>query len=325
MLPISVIFTSILVGCSEKDEDTSEPTSQTEPTDFTYECENESDLCPNTSTTVSLGGTDFKSYLNDEEQLTEDSCLEICVDQSVPSSYNICSCSYDGINDSGGYDVTCLTIECAVEGRAHGAIKKATMTSGPTPIAHWLARAFHGEASSVAAFSILASELRQHNAPPSLAKRCMRAAKEEVMHARMMSRFCAQEGGKASPLDFGTQTKRGIFELAMDNAVEGCIFETYAALRARYQSLHAENKKVRKIMKIIARDETAHAQLAWDIHSWIMPQLSDEQRACVAKEQEKARRKLKESVQNSPSTSLSKEIGLPGQELVAELCVRLAA
>jgi rubrerythrin len=323
MLPVSVIFTSIMISCSQKEEDTSETTSQTEPDEFIYECEN-SEWCYESSTTVSLGTTDFERYLNDEEQITEESCLEICVDQLVPSAYNICSCSYDGINDAGGHDITCLTAECATEGRVHGAIHKASMASGPTPKARWFARAFHAEASSVAAFSFLASELRAHKAPLSLIKRCMKAAREEVMHARMMSRFCAEEGGKAPPLDFGTQTKRGLFELALDNAVEGCVFETYAALRAHYQSRNAEDKRIRKIMKVIARDETKHAQLAWDIHAWLMPQLNESQKECIRREQERAREQLCSNVVDG-SSSYTKLIGLPGQELATEFCMHFAA
>ena len=49
---------------------------------------------------------------------------------------------------------------------------------------------------------------------------------------------------KQPPLNAGQLPKRSIFELAMDNAIEGCIFETYGVLRAHHQANHAQDLEI---------------------------------------------------------------------------------
>ena len=329
MLSISVLFAAVLSGCTDKDsDDTSDTTDTDTPTTdlVSYElvCENAEGYCSEINTTVSLGSMEFESYLDANNQLTEESCVNICIDQSVPAEYNICSCRYDGQNDVGGYDITCLTAECAVEGRGHGEVQKAQVTTGPTDLACWFARAFHAEASSVVAFLQLRAELQAHGAPTQLLERCMTAAKEEVLHARQMSKFCFQEQGKAPPLSFGAIPNRSLYELALDNAVEGCIFETYSALKAHYQAANAGDLQVRQLMRIVATDETNHAQLAWDVHNWLMRKLTPQQRASIVQAQRQALRQLRQQKPSSVSEESAFALGLPGTELVEQFALQLA-
>jgi len=329
MVPISIMFSTILGGCTEKEttdtSNTTSPAYQTDLVDHTYECEDDEDWCYQEVTTVTLEIGEFESYLGIDNQLSEDSCLDICIHQSVPANYNVCGCSYDGENDLGDLSITCITYECAVEGRGHGDVQKAQQVSGPTAMARWFARAFHAEASSVGAFLQLQSELTRHHAPQELLVRCMQAAKEEVMHARMMSKYCADEGGKAPTLEFGDVPDRSLFELALDNAVEGCIFETYAALRAHYQAKNAQDTRVRKMMKVIARDETKHAQLAWDIHQWLFAQLNAEQQEQLKQAQKDAYIQLQKSADRAAMSPMVAQLGLPSPQLAKDLCQRLAA
>ena len=328
MVPLSILFSAILTGCTEKDsEDTSNTdsaTPTTDPVSYDYDCINDPNMCYEDTTTVSLGTAEFESYLDSDYQLSEENCQNICTDQSVPSSYNICSCSYIGTNELGGHDVACLTAECAVEGRGHGDVQKAQKTLGPTDLACWFARAFHAEASSVVAFLQLRVELQSHKAPQNLIDRCFQAAKEEVLHARKMSAFCYEERGVAPALSFGSIPQRSLYELALDNAVEGCVFETFSALKAHYQAANATDERIQSLMQEIARDETSHAQLAWDIHSWLMHHLSEEQQASIRQAQRQALAQLRQDNMNQLSGASAKRLGLPGSELAEKFAAKLA-
>ena len=49
----------------------------------------------------------------------------------------------------------------------------------------------------------------------------------------------------------------------------------WAALLATHQGSSAQHPVLRKVFSRIAADEARHAQLAWDLHSWFLTQLSD--------------------------------------------------
>jgi hypothetical protein len=72
---------------------------------------------------------------------------------------------------------------------------------------------------------------------------------------------------------------RSLFELALENAVEGCIRETYGALVAHQQATLARDPQLADVMSSIARDEASHAELSWRIAAWIEPQLNASERA----------------------------------------------
>jgi hypothetical protein len=62
--------------------------------------------------------------------------------------------------------------------------------------------------------------------------------------------------------------QRSLEQLAVENAVEGCVRETYGALLATWQARAAAEPRVRAMMAAVAVDETRHAQLAWDLDAW---------------------------------------------------------
>jgi hypothetical protein len=72
-----------------------------------------------------------------------------------------------------------------------------------------------------------------------------------------------------------------LVELLEDNAVAGCVGETFAALLATWQATHAADPRVRRTMQRIALDETRHAALAWEIFHWGAPRLAAHERARV--------------------------------------------
>ena len=58
-----------------------------------------------------------------------------------------------------------------------------------------------------------------------------------------------KHGSKTPPkLLFGDSTTRTVLELAIENVVEGCVREGFAALQALYQSRHAKNVELRSTM-----------------------------------------------------------------------------
>ena len=58
-------------------------------------------------------------------------------------------------------------------------------------------------------------------------------------------------------------------EIARENAVEGCVNETFSAAIAAVQAACARDDRVRAAMRRIATDEMRHAELAWSVAGWI--------------------------------------------------------
>lgn len=149
--------------------------------------------------------------------------------------------------------------------------------------------AAHLEAASVDAFSRLKDELALHGAPAALRGAAVLAALEEVRHAHVTSALAARFGAEVAPPVVEPRPLRGLFEVALDNAVEGCVRETYGALVAHHQATHAQDAQIREVLRRIADDETRHAELSWDLAAWAeaklpagdVQRLRDAQRAAV--------------------------------------------
>jgi len=285
MQPIHLLFSSILVACGEKEDTATTDTSDTETTQpintdasFVYECYADDGMCMLESTVTTLDTEAFTTYLDEEGQLTEESCSTLCTEQAGVYYDYLCSCDYVGADTDGNHPVTCEYSVCAVEGRGHADIAKLTQATGHSEMARYFVRSYHAEASSVGAFLQLRAELQFHDAPLEMQQRCLKAAVEEVHHARMMAKLAQDEECELPELQFGDFCERSLFELTLDNAVEGCIYESFSALKAQYQSTNSSDERLLTAMKVIARDETHHAQLAWDIHHHLMSRLTlDEQ------------------------------------------------
>jgi hypothetical protein len=131
--------------------------------------------------------------------------------------------------------------------------------------ASYYARLAHDEAASVVAFRRLARELAAHHAPAELIERAERAAGDEERHASIMSALA----GIATPVMAELPSIRSLEAIATENAIEGCVRETYAALIASYQAENALDPGIRRIMRALADDETEHAELAHDVDAWL--------------------------------------------------------
>jgi hypothetical protein len=97
----------------------------------------------------------------------------------------------------------------------------------------------------------------------------------------MVSRLARRAGATVEPPTIRTVPEPSLFELAQENAVEGQVGETFGALLAVCQAHSATDPEIRASSTQIARDETAHADLAYRLARWLDPQLTLEQRAAV--------------------------------------------
>ena len=175
--------------------------------------------------------------------------------------------------------------------------------------AHFVEAAYL-EAASVIAFRRLELELRRFGAPPSLVQRARRARAEEIDHARDTARLARQHGGVVPPLSVPDMSRRALLAVALENAVEGCVRETYGALVAAFQAERAA-PELRPLLRRIARDEASHAELAHDVARWIERKLTPAERAEVAQARAEALATLAESLANEPAADVVRVAGMP--------------
>lgn len=173
-------------------------------------------------------------------------------------------------------------VECVVEvspyceGRRHAAVASEFVVRGPSEVAAWLSRMASAEAASVPAFVALRDELRAHGAPDELVARAEAAAADEVRHTQTIRSFAERAGAEPVRGYPRQQTcRRSLFELAIENAVEGCVHEAFSGLVALHQARCAADAEFRQAMATVADEEIGHGELAWAIHAWACSQLSD--------------------------------------------------
>jgi hypothetical protein len=193
------------------------------------------------------------------------------------------------------------------------------------PLGAWLAANAHLEAASIDAFEILAAELCAHRAPSALIQAAVAATADERRHASTVGRLAASRGGVPPAVYVNRGPVRDIEAVARENAVEGCVRETYAALLACRQARAASDPAIRFAMAGIARDETRHAALAWAVDGWSRPLLGPAARRRVRE----ARREAIEGLAEAPLAHLSREArtqaGLPDEDAAAYMAGELGA
>ncbi|MGH7272770.1 MAG: ferritin-like domain-containing protein, partial [Polyangiaceae bacterium] len=80
-------------------------------------------------------------------------------------------------------------------------------------------------------------------------------------------------GAAVPPSVCGSPPRRSLEAIAIENATEGCVRETYGALVAMWQARFAREGRVRRAMARIAEDEARHAALAWEVAAWLEAKL----------------------------------------------------
>lgn len=187
----------------------------------------------------------------------------------------------------------------------------------------YFASAARLEAASVHAFERFALELQILGAPEQLVAGASRAALEEISHAHVVSAIARRFGGELAPVVIDAMPTRDAFAIAVENAVEGCVRETYGALVACYQASAASDPSVRAAMEQIADDETRHAELSWRVAQWLEPQLSEPQQLAVTAARRAAFDQLEGELHDVLSPSARALIGLPDSHVSASLLRQL--
>lgn len=205
------------------------------------------------------------------------------------------SCSDGGIRDGGGpFTIDCATCLNGPGRRPRGLDESAALVRADASGGALFAAMARLEEASIAAFRFLARDLTRLGAPRELVRAARAAARDEKRHTRVTTRLARRRGVVAprarvaarrpAPLDLAA--------LALENAVEGCVNETFGALLAAHHATHARDEDVRVALARIANDELRHAALAWAIARWAEPQLDDLTRARVERARRDAARAL---------------------------------
>jgi hypothetical protein len=229
------------------------------------------------------------------------------------------------VSSPSGWVLDCLggggTPCSASSGRRPAGLRPAAVRSASKETRKWLALA-HLEAASVVAFERLAEELSAHGAPERLQARALRAADDEVRHARAMESLARRAGApeaRTPGVRLQAPGRRALERIARENAVEGCVRETFGAALAGVAAERAADARVRVTMRRIARDETRHAELAWDVARWAEKKLDPAARRRVERARARAVQRLGREVDRASASGGASERAAVFQALRASL------
>ncbi len=275
---------------------------------------------PTTGATSSSGSG--SSTANDTDaMLTDDEiCMMVCTNTYGYTD----SCTIEAMNAEGNIPIKCLSTTVC-EGRRHACVRSHGEHAGQDPRATWLARAAHDEAASVHAFLALADELTAHGAPPELLARIHLAADDERRHAALVGELAEQHGATVPAIVIAPTPPRDLLALAVENMVEGCVRETWAALSAAHQGKYAHTPALRELYRAIAADEARHAELAWSIHTWLIGQLGTAEQAMVTAARHAAIQQLHASLGSLADAPALQALGLPDRRTALHLLAGLDA
>jgi hypothetical protein len=218
----------------------------------------------------------------------DQACAQLEPTELSSSGFGVCVSSVPGRD--GVVTASCETrIMCG--GRKLDGLSAPTIDASDERGA-WVARMAWLEAASVHAFRRLASELEAHGAPRELVMRAKASARDEVRHARMMKRIAKKHGIAVPRVRVAKLANRDLVSIAIENAVEGCVGETYGALYAAWQAMHERDADVAHAMSAIAPDELRHAALGWAVAEWIDGKLTPFERARVRTARDAAAREI---------------------------------
>lgn len=211
----------------------------------------------------------------------------------------------------GERDVVEENLSCPIAGRLTAGIAAPCRPEFGAELGRYFAQAAGSEAAAVDAFERMAEELNALGAPAELVQWARASADDERRHTRTMGVLAEHFAVTWEPHAPRRFALRGLFDVALENAVEGCVRETYGAVVAHHQAEHAQDQMVRAALVQVAEDETRHAALSWAVAEWALPQLSETQRSEIRTAQRGAMDALNRSVRVSEADVLLKDAGLP--------------
>lgn len=172
-----------------------------------------------------------------------------------------------------------------------------------------LAMQAYYEAASVLAFLRLAQVLAREGAPERLVARAEGAAADEAAHAETFAALARARGVVPTFPKVG-ERELSLLDVALENAAEGQVRESYGALVVRWQADHAEDADVRAAFASIAEDEADHAAFSWELAAWLETRLEDGALRSVEAARVRAEDELRTSLESSP-TPAEVAVGLP--------------
>jgi hypothetical protein len=196
-------------------------------------------------------------------------------------------------------------------GRRPTCLVAAPPSSARSALGRYFAGLAHLESAAVVAFAILERELGERGAPAELIEASRKALGDEVRHADIMGRLARRFEAQPAPVELKKRRQRSLLEIALENATEGCVRETYAALQAHYQATAADDPEVRGAWAIVAPEETEHAELSHALHRWLMQKLSEEEREQVDGAIRQTLRALESELSVEPEAELVSAAGVP--------------
>lgn len=214
---------------------------------------------------------------------------------------------------------------CADEGRRpEGLLPPLHLEDGSAP-GLYFATSAHLEAAAVLAFDRMIDELEAHGAPQDLLLRARVARGDEVRHAQVVGDLARRYGVEPAAAVAEPRRPRSLFEIALENEVEGVVRETVGAAIATFRAERAGDAEVRRAMASIAEDERAHAELSWALADWARARLGDEERRLLDAARRAAVAELREAFRRDPAREVMAIAGAPGASDVAALLAHLDA
>jgi len=200
----------------------------------------------------------------------------------------------------------------------------ARRSRGATREGAWLAAMAQLEAASVFAFETLRDDLARLGAPADLRRAAEAAIRDEERHAALVGALARYRGAEPCAPRRREARPRSLRAIARENAVEGCVRETFGALVAWHQALHAKDADVRTVMREVAADETRHAALAFGVDAWAKAKLGPRDVAAIRRSERDARRTLDLRAPRGIARSLGLPAARDARRLVSSLFRALA-
>jgi hypothetical protein len=225
------------------------------------------------------------------------------------------SCYASESETPGMANVMCTYVTCSNDGRRPEGLVEARAPRAGDALGALFAHAAWLEAASVPAFLRLAEELKAHGAPEALVKAARRSAGDEVRHTRQMQALARRHGATMPDVELPPFEPRSLEAMLLENAVEGCVRETFGAFVAGWQGRTAHDPEVRSTLRAIARDEVRHAELAWAVDAWAQEHLGPAHREQLLEAKRDALRLLGEEVDgHRPPEPIIHDAGMPSRE-----------
>jgi hypothetical protein len=219
----------------------------------------------------------------------------------------------------------CSYMTCSNDGRRPEGLREAQHLEPGCELGALYAHVAWLEAASVPAFLRLAEELIAHGAPEALVKAARRSAADEVRHTRAMQALARRHGAIMPEVDLPPFQPRSLEAMCIENAVEGCVRETFGALVTGWQARTAGDEEVRRALGPISRDELRHAELAWAVDAWATGLLPIPERERILQARREALSALEHEVRTQPPPEhFVREAGVPSREQALNLLQGLA-